>query len=251
MEWLRQNTRKTLLGQLLIGENLISESQLARAIEQQRKTGQRLGDVIAEWDLLSKKQMASVLRKQRNLRFIASILTALLGPIPAHVSAAAAPMAPVTIQTTTKTVQKQATVRKVETKETTEKTSQWDMAYFTQKGMGTTVDIRFPEDLVELAKQPLLDPKEAALRTVERHHSRVAGAIRNMWGYKECCDYINKLMMEGNDDRGRARMGFHQEAVDAMLVLIAIHEKQFPELTARDDVFFAKLPTFASLGSAG
>ena len=60
MEWLRQNTRKTLLGQLLIGENLISESQLARAIEQQRKTGQRLGDVIAEWDLLSKKQMASV-----------------------------------------------------------------------------------------------------------------------------------------------------------------------------------------------
>ncbi|MBK7051611.1 MAG: hypothetical protein IPH54_13140 [Rhodoferax sp.] len=93
MEWLRKNTRKTLLGQLLIGENLISESQLARAIEQQRKTGQRLGDVIAEWDLLSKKQMASVLRKQRNLRFITSIVTALLGPIPAHVSAAAAPMA--------------------------------------------------------------------------------------------------------------------------------------------------------------
>ena len=251
MEWLRQNTRKTLLGQLLIGENLISESQLARAIEQQRKTGQRLGDVIAEWDLLSKKQMASVLRKQRNLRFIASIVTALLGPIPAHVSAAAAPMAPVTIQTTTKNVQKQAPVRKIETKEITEKTSQWDMAYFTQKGMEKTVDIKFPEDLVDLAKQPLLDPKETALRTVERHHSRVAGAIRNMWGYKECCEYINKLMMEGNDDRGRARMGFHQEAVDAMLVLIAIHEKQFPELTARDDVFFVRSPTLASLGSAG
>ena len=251
MEWLRQNTRKTLLGQLLIGENLISESQLARAIEQQRKTGQRLGDVIAEWDLLSKKQMASVLRKQRNLRFITSIVTALLGPIPAHVSAAAAPMAPVTIQATTKNVQKQAPVRKVETKETTEKSSKWDMAYFTQKGMGTTVDIKFPEDLVELAKQPLLNPKEAALQTVERHHSRVAGAIRNMWGYKECCEYINKLMMEGNDDRGRARMGFHQEAVEAMLVLIAIHEKQFPELTAKDDVFFGKLPMFASLGSAG
>ena len=238
MEWLRQNTRKTLLGQLLIGENLISESQLARAIEQQRKTGQRLGDVIAEWDLLSKKQMASVLRKQRNLRFITSIVTALLGPIPAHVSAAAAPMAPVTIQATTKNVQKQAPVRKVETKETTEKSSKWDMAYFTQKGMGTTVDIKFPEDLVELAKQPLLNPKEAALQTVERHHSRVAGAIRNMWGYKECCEYINKLMMEGNDDRGRARMGFHQEAVEAMLVLITIHEKQFPELTAKDDVLF-------------
>ncbi len=251
MEWLRQNTRKTLLGQLLIGENLISESQLARAIEQQRKTGQRLGDVIAEWDLLSKKQMASVLRKQRNLRFITSIVTALLGPIPAHVSAAAVPMAPVTIHTTTKNVQKQAPVRKVETKETTEKSSKWDMAYFTKKEMGTTVDIKFPEDLVELAKQPLLNPKEAALQTVERHHSRVASAIRNMWGYKECCEYINKLMMEGNDDRGRARMGFHQEAVDAMLVLIAIHEKQFPELTAKDDMFFAKLPTFASLGSAG
>jgi len=251
MEWLRQNTRKTLLGQLLIGENLISESQLARAIEQQRKTGQRLGDVIAEWDLLSKKQMASVLRKQRTLRFITSIVTALLGPIPAHVSAAAAPMAPVTIQATTKNVQKQAPVRKVETKEITEKTSQWDMAYFTQKGMGTTVDIKFPEDLVDLAKQPLLNPKEAALQTVERHHSRVAGAIRNMWGYKECCEYINKLMMEGNDDRGRARMGFHQEAVEAMLVLITIHEKQFPELTAKEDMFFVKSSTFASLGSAG
>ncbi|MBK7051612.1 MAG: hypothetical protein IPH54_13145 [Rhodoferax sp.] len=102
-------------------------------------------------------------------------------------------------------------MRKVETKETTEKSSKWDMAYFTQKEMGTTVDIKFPEDLVELAKQPLLNPKEAALQTVERHHSRVAGAIRNMWGYKECCEYINKLMMEGNDDRGRARMGFHQK----------------------------------------
>ena len=131
MEWLRQNTHKTMLGQLLIEEKIISKRQLERAIERQRKTGQRLGDVIAEWDLLSKKQMASVLRKQRNLRFIASIFTALLGPIPAHVSAADAPMVPVTVQTTTKTVQKKTTVHKVETKE---RSFKLDMAYVTQKG---------------------------------------------------------------------------------------------------------------------
>lgn len=43
MKWFEQNNRKTLLGQLLLDKKLISQEQLAQAIELQQKTGQRLG----------------------------------------------------------------------------------------------------------------------------------------------------------------------------------------------------------------
>ena len=66
-----------------------------------------------------------------------------------------------------------------------------------------------------------------ALEIVKLHHARVANSILTMWGYKECVQYINKLVMEGNDGTGNARAGFHQEAVQAMLELANLHEAQF------------------------
>jgi hypothetical protein len=46
MGWLSSNQNKSMLGQLLVKQKLITEEQLASAIELQRKTGQRLGDIL-------------------------------------------------------------------------------------------------------------------------------------------------------------------------------------------------------------
>ena len=66
--------------------------------------------------------------------------------------------------------------------------------------------------------------KTAALQVVELHHQRIANTIRTMWGYKECSVYINKLIMNGGDGMGHARIGFNQDAVEAMLVLADLHD---------------------------
>jgi hypothetical protein len=97
MEWVKQSHRKSLLGQLLVDKKLISEQQLAQAIDHQRKTGQLLGDIFAEWNIISQRQVQSVLRKQRGLRLTATIATALLAPLQAY---AAVVPAPVTLSST-------------------------------------------------------------------------------------------------------------------------------------------------------
>lgn len=86
-------------------------------------------------------------------------------------------------------------------------------------------------DIGNLPTQPLgLDEmtpeqrKDAALQVVESHHQRVANTLRTLWGYKECSLYINKLIMNGGDGMGHARIGFNQNAVEAMLVLADIHD---------------------------
>lgn len=84
MGWLKQNQQKSLFGQLLVKQKLISEEQLAKAIEQQRATGQRLGDIFAEWNIITQQHVQDALRKQRNLRMVASLATALLAPVEAY-----------------------------------------------------------------------------------------------------------------------------------------------------------------------
>jgi hypothetical protein len=59
------------------------------------------------------------------------------------------------------------------------------------------------------------------------HHRRIANTIRTLWGYKECSIYINKLIMAGGDGMGQSRVGFNQDAVQAMLALSDIHDAQF------------------------
>lgn len=69
--------------------------------------------------------------------------------------------------------------------------------------------------------------KDDALLTVELHHHRIANTIRTLWGYKECSDYISKLILSGGDGMGHARMGFNQDAANAMMLLAEIHDAQF------------------------
>lgn len=91
----------------------------------------------------------------------------------------------------------------------------------------TGLDFDLPTVPMGLQPTLLSDPKNAALEIVELHHKRIANTIRTLWGYKECSVYINKLIMAGGDGMGHARVGFNQEAVEAMLVLSDLHDAEF------------------------
>ncbi len=84
-----------------------------------------------------------------------------------------------------------------------------------------------PTEPMALQEKTIQQRTAEALEIVKLHHSRVANSILTMWGHKECVQYINKLVMGGSDNTGHARMGFHQEAVQAMLELANLHEAQF------------------------
>lgn len=90
-----------------------------------------------------------------------------------------------------------------------------------------SVDIETPTQPMALDQLTSEQRKERALAVVELHHRRIANTIRMLWGYKECSIYINKLIMAGGDGMGHARVGFNQEAVQAMLELSDIHDEQF------------------------
>jgi hypothetical protein len=81
MGWLSSNQKKSMLGQLLVKQKLITEEQLASAIEMQRKTGQRLGEIFAELNLITQQNIEDALHKQRRLRMAAAIAASLLAPL--------------------------------------------------------------------------------------------------------------------------------------------------------------------------
>lgn len=81
--------------------------------------------------------------------------------------------------------------------------------------------------------------REEALQIVELHHHRIANTIRTLWGYKECSAYISKLILNGIDDTGHARIGFHQDAAHAMMVLADLHDAQFGPMESSSGTGFS------------
>ena len=78
-------------------KKLISDEQLKKAIARQASTGERLGDILTEWNVVTNQHIQTALRAQRNLRLAASLVTAMMAPLQAY---AAAPTAvPVTQST--------------------------------------------------------------------------------------------------------------------------------------------------------
>lgn len=96
MAGLKNYQARTQLGQILVQKKLISQDQLARAMDQQASTGKRLGEILAEWNVITEQHLQSALRVQRNFRLAAAIATAVLAPMHT-VGAMAAPVVP-TIQ---------------------------------------------------------------------------------------------------------------------------------------------------------
>lgn len=97
MDRIQRSHERSRLGRLLLEKGIISEEQLNQAIEQQKITGQKLGEVLTGWNLATQRQITGLLRRQRNLRMATAVATALLGPLQAF---AASPV-PVTQVTST------------------------------------------------------------------------------------------------------------------------------------------------------
>ena len=56
--------RTNPLGEILVRSGTLSSERLGELLEQQRKTGQRLGDLVVELDILSRETLDSALREQ-------------------------------------------------------------------------------------------------------------------------------------------------------------------------------------------
>jgi hypothetical protein len=65
---------------------------------------------------------------------------------------------------------------------------------------------------------------EREMAVVNRHHERIARAIKLLWGHQDCADYIQKLIMSGGDGDGKARLGFKAEVLTALINLTELHE---------------------------
>ncbi|MDD2688764.1 MAG: ATPase, T2SS/T4P/T4SS family [Candidatus Omnitrophica bacterium] len=68
------------LGELLVKEGLISESQLEKAVSVQRQEGGRMGEVLVKLGMVKEEQMVAVLSKQLNIPYF-SLGTGMLKPI--------------------------------------------------------------------------------------------------------------------------------------------------------------------------
>jgi hypothetical protein len=104
---------------------------------------------------------------------------------------------------------------------------------------GFAAEADAPTQPMALADKSLAQRMEDALQTVEGHHPRIANTLRTLWGYPECSAYINKLIMNGGDGMGHARIGFNQEAVAAMMALSDLHEAQFGRSDSGGELGFA------------
>lgn len=101
------------------------------------------------------------------------------------------------------------------------------------------VDLDVPTQPLGLTEMGSAQRMAAALDVVELHHHRIATTLRSLWGYKECGAYINKLIINGGDGMGKARVGFNQQAVDAMMVLADLHDAEFGAVETPDELGFS------------
>ncbi len=62
--------RKKLLGEYLVDQGLVSEDQIQRALEEQKKAGSRLGQTLIDLGFLSEEQMIIALARQLDLAHI-------------------------------------------------------------------------------------------------------------------------------------------------------------------------------------
>lgn len=75
--------------------------------------------------------------------------------------------------------------------------------------------------LHELSKQQRIDRQIAI---IEQFHPHIAKGLTLMWGYKECVEYMEKLVLSGGDGAGRSRVGFRVEVLSALMDLTSLHE---------------------------
>ena len=66
----RARLRRLRLGELLVGQNVLSEEGVARALEAQKRSGRKLGRVMVELGLVSEETISQALARQFNIPFV-------------------------------------------------------------------------------------------------------------------------------------------------------------------------------------
>ncbi len=61
---------KIRLGEILVGQKIISEEQLKLALEEQKRTGRKLGRFFVEQGYVTEEQISEAIAKQLNIPFI-------------------------------------------------------------------------------------------------------------------------------------------------------------------------------------
>ncbi len=79
---------------------------------------------------------------------------------------------------------------------------------------------------IPLGEQPQQVQIDHNMEIIRTHHPRIASAIEMFWGHKDCVEYLQQLILSGGDGVGRARVGFKQEVVEALMHLITLHQAQ-------------------------
>ena len=80
---------------------------------------------------------------------------------------------------------------------------------------------------MELQELPKDCRMQQAMNVIGRDYKRIQTVIDSLWGYRECGEYLQKLIMSSGDPDGHNRMGFKSEVVTAMFVLSDLHDEQF------------------------
>ena len=186
MGWLSNNQKKSMLGQLLVKQKLISEEQLQRAIEQQRATGQRLGDIFAEWNLITQQHVEAALRKQRNLRLAAAIATSMLAPLETY----AAEALPALAITTPVLLSKEQSGLQINEMPSAGDTPRHGLQAMSEDELGDTTAQGLTDDLVNAVK----DHKNGGLQVV----GSMAKLINPVLGFLEAETTMKDVVYDPN-----------------------------------------------------
>jgi len=77
------------------------------------------------------------------------------------------------------------------------------------------------------SKQTIL----ANLYCIEDNFKRISDSIVLTWGYQECKEYMQNLLMDSRDGE---RKGFPADVAFSLMKLIEIHQEEFPEEESKD-----------------
>ncbi len=77
-----------------------------------------------------------------------------------------------------------------------------------------------------LHERPMQARVDFEMALIAEHHIRVALAIENFWGHRDCVDYIRSLVLSGYKE-GEKRLGFKPEVLSALMTLAELHKQAF------------------------
>jgi hypothetical protein len=77
-----------------------------------------------------------------------------------------------------------------------------------------------------LHERPMQARVDFEMAMIAERHIRVALAIENFWGHRDCVDYIQSLILSGYKE-GEKRLGFKPEVLTALMTLVELHKQTF------------------------